>query len=363
MKLKISFLFAAVMLVALSVQAQSVRNPLNMEPANIRLYKGVSPKSLSVLTFYRPDGTPFDRTNFVYGENGRKIAEQNQRWSARDGVWADVSGTGYSYGEKMMAVVPDAAALNSRENPPKTEYYCNDKGKRIYSLGYKWNRDAENWAENAVIKGFWTYDENNRVAEYAKMYYNEITGTWDIPVTRILYSYDEKGKQSEEIIQSWNNDGGSWKNAGKYAYTYSESAEEAVCLSYAAHGGDWVYDGKIVCSYDKDGDIARCEYYDRDADSGISAYCVYAYSEAARAADALTDGDIAVSPNPAVYDFELTVPEELVGKTAILYDFSGRQKKSVRVAGPRLKVDVSDLSKGIYVMKIDSYSKKIIINR
>ncbi|MDR2775156.1 MAG: DUF3836 domain-containing protein [Tannerella sp.] len=361
MRRKISFLFVAMMLVAFGIQAQSVRNPLNMEPASIRLYNGLSsPKEISCLTFYRADGQPFDRTNFVYGEDGRKIAEQNQRWNKQSSVWIDVSKNDYSYEKKVMTVVSDVFVLNFREKPSKTESYYDDKGKRVYSLGYKWKNDAGTWAEDADMKGSWVYDGNGRLAEYVKTGRNKTSGTWDIPVTRIRYIYEEAGNQQEELLQAWNKDNGSWTDMGKYVYTYNKNAGEVVCMSYAASVGGWLYDGKIICVYDGDGDIVRCEYYDRGAGGAMSAYCIYTYLGTGKPKNVSTDV-INAYPNPAVSYFDLTVTEELVGKTALLFDTSGRQKKSVVVNNTRLKVDVSDLSSGIYFLKIASYTDKIYV--
>jgi hypothetical protein len=362
MRRKTGFLSVAMMMALICAQAQSMRNPLNLEPANVRLGKSVSPKKLSDMTFYRPDGVQLDRTRFAYGENGRKISEQNQRWSAENNAWTDVSKDDYSYSENRLSVVSDILASSSRKNPSKTETYYDNEKRKSYSLCYSWNKSTETWTEKPVIKGEWHYDGNGRVAEYVKQYRNKDTGAWDIPLCRILYSYDEKGNQREEIMQSRKN-GESWENVGKYTYSCSENAVETVCRSYVASGDNWLYDGKIICTYDKDGDPARCEYYNSNAGESVSAYCVYTYSDTVEKADSPKDEDITVYPNPAVSGFDLVVPEELVGKTAFLFDLSGKQAKSVHVGNPRMKVDVSDLSKGIYVMKIDSYSKKIVINK
>ncbi|MDR1525584.1 MAG: T9SS type A sorting domain-containing protein [Tannerella sp.] len=361
MRRKIGFLSVAVMTVAICAQAQSVRNPLNLEPANIGLGNGVSSKKLSGMTFYRPDGAPLERARFVYGENGRKISEQNQRWNVKDAVWTDVSGCDYSYGEGVTVAVSTVVASNSREDPSKTETYYDGKGRKSYSLSYRWDKNAEKWADKPAVKGTRIYDENGRVTEYAKMYRNKDTESWDIPMTRILYSYDENDKLSEEIIQSWKNNE-SWKNVGKYAYSHSENAGEVVCTSYVASGDDWAYDGKIVCLYDEDGDMARCEYYDKRTGESVSAYCVYTYSDTRKTeVAAVKEDDVKVYPNPAVSYFDLTVPEELVGRTAFFFDTSGSRKKSVVINNTRMKVDVSDLSTGIYFMKIDTLSKKIFI--
>lgn len=360
MKRKIGFLSVVIMMVAICAQAQSRRNPLNMEPASIRLSKGVSPKKLSDMTFYRPDGVQLDRTHFVYGENGRKISEQNQRWNVKDGVWTDISEYDYSYGENVMIVVSGAIASNSRENLSKTETYYDSKGQKSYLLGYQWNKNTEDRVEKPAVKGIWSYDERSRMTEYAKMYRNKDTELWNVPVTRILYLYNGKGELSEEIMQAWNN-GESWKNVGKYVYSCNESASEVVCASYVASGDDWAYDGKIVCIYDEDGDMVRCEYHDERAGGSMSAYCVYTYLDTKKAESAVMEDDIKVYPNPAVSYFNLTVPEEFVGRTAFIFDASGNRRKSVVINNARMKIDVSDLSTGVYFMKVDSYSKKIFI--
>ncbi|MDR1098285.1 MAG: T9SS type A sorting domain-containing protein [Tannerella sp.] len=358
MKFKISFLFVAMMMVSVCAHAQSARNPLNREPVNIRLNKGVSPKKLSGMTFYRPDGTQFDRTDIAYGENGQKTSERNLRWDAEDGAWVDVSKNDYMYNGNTMLTLSSVFTGNSWSGSSKTEYHYNMTGKADYSFNYGWNKKTDSWSDQPVLKKVWNYNENGQVRESVKWYFNKNTEEWDIPVIRILYSYDEQGNQREEVIQSY---GGSWKDVGKYTYSCNEKQDEVVCLSYVASGDSWIYDGKIVCSYDGDGDMARCEYYDNNANGSMNAYCVYGYAGAEKTESNVKDEDIDVYPNPAVSYFNLTVPEELVGKTAFFFDVSGRQKKSVLIGNASMKVDVSGLSTGVYFMKVDTYTKKIFI--
>ncbi len=358
MKFKISFLFI-VMMISVCAHAQSMRNPLNMEPANIRFNKSVSPKKLSGMTFYRSEGMQFDRTNIVYGENGRKIFELNLRWNAEKNTWMDVSKNDYVYNENSMLTFSSVFAENSWRGLSKTEYYYNKAGKADYLFNYGWNRKTDSWSDKPAVKKAWSYDENGRALESVKWHFNKNTGEWDIPTTRTFYSYDEEGNQREEVIQFYSDE--SWKDAGKYTYSYNEKQNEVVCMSYVVSGDSWIYDGKIVCFYDDDGDMARCEYYDNNADGSMNAYCVYTYADTEKIKNNVKDEDINVYPNPVVNYFDLVVPEELVGKTAFFFDVSGKQKKTVLISNVSMKIDVSGLSTGIYFMKADTYVKKIFV--
>jgi hypothetical protein len=362
MKFKISFLFVAMMMTMVCTYAQSRRNPLNMEPANIRLNKGVSPKKLSGMTFYRPDGTQFDRTTIIYGENGRKISELNQRWDIQNDAWTDVSKSDFMYKANSLLTLSSVFAGNSWKGLSKTEIHYNGVGKTDSSFNYNWNRKAGGWSEKPAVKGVWIYNnENGRATESVKWSLNKNTGEWDIPATRVLYSYDGQGNLHGEVMQSWNYNSEMWKDAGRYIYSYNERQDEVICTSYTASGDDWVYDGKIICSYDEDGDMVRCEYYDNNTDGSMNAYCVYVYVDTDKAKSSIKDEDINVYPNPVVSYFDLVVPEGLVGKTAFFFDVSGKQQKSVLISGTSVKVDVSGLSTGVYFMKVDSYTKKIFI--
>jgi hypothetical protein len=154
MKFRIGFLFVAMMMVSVCAYARSARNPLNMEPANIRFNKGVSPKKLSGMTFYRPDGTQFDRTDIIYGENGRKISELNLRWSVENNAWVDVSKNDYMYNENRMLILSNVFDGNSWRDFSKTEYHYNMVGKADYSLIYDWNKKTDSRSNKPTIKKY-----------------------------------------------------------------------------------------------------------------------------------------------------------------------------------------------------------------
>jgi hypothetical protein len=359
MKLKISFLFVAMMIAVVSVYAQSARNPLNLEPANIRLNKGFSPKKLSGMTLYRPDGTPFDRTVLVYGESGRKTSELNQRWNVENDTWTDVSKSDFMYQKSGMLTLVSVWAGDVWSGSSKMETRYDEAGKIDYSFRYNWNKKSGNWSEKAALKEAWNYDENGRATEVVKWSFNKQAEAWNVPATRVLYSYDEQTYLQEEVIQSWNH--GAWKNAGKYTYSRNERQNEYIAKSYIASGENWIYDGKIICIYDEDGDMTRCEYYDKNTDESLNVYCVYTYINTEKAKSDRKDEDINVYPNPAVTSFDLIVPEELIGETASLFDISGKSQKSFLIDNARMKIDVSGLPTGVYFMKAGDCTKKIFI--
>jgi len=353
--MKICLLVVAVMIGSVYADAQSAHNPLNRKPASLTLQKGISAKKPIDMTYYRADGTPFDKFSLTYDESGRRVEDLARRWN---GAWQDVSKYNYIYEEDKMTVVSSLWRAEKWSVASKTEYYYNSEGKKAYSLYYLWNNANEDWSKPA-IKEEWTYDKNGRMTEYQESHINTETMAWNDCSARIIYSYDNEGNLSEELYKSVNMQNGLWADGGKCIYSANGKGEKTVA-SYNYIANKWLPDGKSVYIYDNEGNIIRSEH-SGSKDEAFSAYCIYTYSDAYFFAEEFTAGDINVYPNPVVSSFELTVPAALVGNTASLFDLSGQPVKSIAVSSETVRVDVSGLSKGVYFLKIADKTKTFVI--
>ena len=79
--------------------------------------------------------------------------------------------------------------------------------------------------------------------------------------------------------------------------------------------------------------------------------------------DLETRGPVKIYPNPGSSLITITLPQELVGHESILwYDLAGRQVKSHTAKGfsDSIQVDISDLGKGTYVVRIGPVFTKFI---
>ena len=360
MNIKVGFLSVVMLAMPVFIGAQTARNPLNHEPARLTLQKGISSWKLSDETFYRADGTPFDKRCFEYDNNGQRMSDVTQSWSKGDEAWLKNTKYDYTYGENKMIKVSSVKNATGWQNASKVEVMNDSRGRQNYSMSYSWDSSTDDWSIAPSLKCEWVYDENGRITEYLKRYMNKETKEFNDFDARILYSYDEEGGVNEELYQAWNQESKSWTNVGRYTYS-KESDSKKVAMSYFFAAGKWQLDGKTIYLYDKDGKLARSEFYGSSADAPLTAYSLFAYSEDVICQKITYMEDISVYPNPVVSSFELTVPESLVGKTASIFDIYGIFVKSAVVNNKKIQVDVSEIHAGIYVLQIGDKTKKIII--
>jgi len=356
MNLKIFILSIATMAISVFVNAQTARNPLNLEPAQVTLQKRISSWKLSEEIFYRADGTPFDKRSYVYDENGRKTEDLTLSWSGTNNTWLQTMQSHYQFETDKKVVINKAG----RQFTSKTDIISDATGKPVYSFSYQWNRLADDWSIHPFRRCEWVYDSNGLVSAYLKQHINKETNEWNEFDARILYTYDETGALTEEIYQSWNANVNQWADAGKYKYA-TVSEQQKIATSYIYASGHWVSDGKTVYLFDEEGKITRCEYFKNDTDKSLNAYSINTYSECVRFPDIVELSSINIYPNPVVSSFELTVPNVFLGMMALLYDVSGKQVMTFPVLSQQTQVDVSRLTSGVYFLKIGNISKTIIL--
>ena len=358
MNFRISLLSVVVLTMSVYASAQTARNPLNHEPSRITLQKGASSLKFTEETFYQADGTCIDKRIFIYDENGRKISITSQLWDKSSASWQNSSKNDFTYGENRSITISSAVSLTGWQNTTKTENVFDAERKQIYSQTYNWDNSIDDWSIAPAQRNEWIYDANGRAAEYLKKRINEKTGECSIIEARILYSYGEKGALAEELYQSWDTESNSWQNGGKYTYS-NNSDKQLTAMSYFYVSGKWFFDGKIIYSYDIDGKLFRSDNYGNDANNTLKAYSLYAYSE--KISPVITESaDITIYPNPVISSFELSVPAELVGKTAGIFDAYGKFVKSVLVNEEKVQVNVSGINGGVYILNIGDKTKKFV---
>lgn len=361
MNLKITLLSVAMWGVSVCAVAQSMRNPLNHEPARVALQRNASAWKLADETFYRADGVQFDKSTIAYDENGRKVADLMQKWNEKEHTWQDASKRDYLYEDGKTTVYTLSATADGWQNVSKVETRLDPKGKPVYSLTYAWNMQNADWSIAPSLRSEWVYDDEDRVVTFLKQHPNKETGEWNVYDTRILYVYDKEGSLSEEVYQSMNVENGLWTNVGKYVYD-KKGEKQCVALSFVSASDTWVSEGKTIYTYDQEGKVTRGDYYGSDAGSTLNAYSVYTYSESVGCPVVPeAEKDVRVYPNPVVSSFELTVPDEFVGKALYLFDLSGKQTKSATVKDTKMQVDVAGLTSGVYLLRVEDVTKKIVI--
>ena len=359
MNIRISLLTVVVLTMSVYAGAQTARNPLNHEPSRITLQKRASSMKIAEETFYRADGVYIDKRLFTYDESGQKTSNTNLIWNENDATWQNSSKNDFVYEENKNITISSVGNLTGWQNTTKTETVYNSERKQIYSLTYSWDKSIDDWSIAPMLKCEWVYDSNGRATEYLKKRFDEKTGDWSVLEAHILYSYEEKDALVEELYQSWDANSNSWQNGGKYTYSKNNETQQTA-MSYYFVSNKWVFDGKIIYSYDADGKLSRSDYYNTDADNTLKAYSLYSYSEK-NCPVIIETTEINISPNPVVSSFELTVPAELVGKTAGIFDVYGKFVKSVVVNNEKVQVNVNGIYGGVYILQIADKTKKFVI--
>jgi uncharacterized protein YkuJ len=359
MKRRLFYLFAFLGLVSFGISAQTSHNPLNSEPANVILHRGISSKKPVNMTYFRADGTVFEKSVYTYDRNGKRSAVEVTTRNTGSGSLRIDSKEEYIYSDKKMSVLKCMWNGNSWDSNSKTDYTYNDNGKKISSINYSWDNEIDTWATNPSVKKVWQYNDKGLEEQNSKYYFDNQSLLPDLPATRISYSYDDKGNQIEELIEIYNSENKAWSAEGKYTYTYNLSGKEVVCNSFIVINGQWFNDLKIVCKYDEDGDLVRGEYYSGANLDNLTVYCEYEYVNKS----SLNDKQIVIGLNhkTELSYFDLTVPDDLVGSTVFIYDTSGKLMQTETVNNTGMRVDVNGLPTGVYFVKAGSVSKKIVV--
>ena len=355
MNVKISLLSFVLMALPVCSEAQTARNPLNLEPARVSLQKRISSWRLADETFYHADGSQFDKRSYVFDEYGRQIADVTLQWNKADNTWQNAMQTEYLYEKDKETTI----AKSNRQSTSKTETISDSEGKPVYSLTCLWNKNTAAWSVHPYQRCEWIYDDNGLVQAFMKQYKNRTSNEWDDYSVRILYAYDRDGVLNEELFQTWNAKTGQWTNRGKYSYSILNEHQKAA-ISYIYASDDWIVDGKTIYFSDEEGKITRCEYFNH-TDETLAAYSLITYSESIEPPTVIESNEINVYPNPVISSFELTAPDEYVGKTMQLFNVSGNPVKSMPIHSQHTQVEVNGLPSGVYLLKIGDVTKRLII--
>jgi len=71
--------------------------------------------------------------------------------------------------------------------------------------------------------------------------------------------------------------------------------------------------------------------------------------------------NFSVYPNPVGLYFYIESKENILIKTVSIFDITGKQVKNISINNIKAKIDVSDLDKGIYLIKFNGATEKIVV--
>lgn len=319
------------------------------------------------------------RTSYTYDEFDYKLVEEFTRLNYGDG-WIDFLRNSYEYdfNGNVLEMLVTTAWSGYWENAAKLSYSYNDDKlsevivqlwengawkndmKEVYNYNgdvttvLYWGWNGNNWfsAElytythsNSTIEliiqymqgGAWQNDEkqiftldfDERVVEIVEQ--DWVNNTW-VNDEQTIYNY-EGGVFTSKLIKDWN--GSAWADECRYVYEHDDkgNAIQGECFSFA--GNNWVY---------ADGDIEIAYGYSEMSNEYYGWHVDVEYVDLTAVGESVTV-NFKVYPVPA--ENELFIQAEGLQKAEI-YSVTGQKL----MESNQNRMDVSALSKGVYLLKV-----------
>lgn len=359
-RLSILLLSCAAMVTNAYAQYQS---PLNETPANVKVCRSTSPKVIKDQTFYKADDTNHQKFSYEYDEKGLLASYTYLIWNKSSNEWDDHQKWVYSYNNDntLLEEISLYNSSNWKNISKKVPTYVD--GKITEELYYAWDPLNKDW-EDVSIKCIYSYDANGFKTGYMQQYKKASEETWNEPNLKVTYTRNSAGNITEELSQLWDSETKTWVNNDQYVFEYDAEKDQMNSFFSKWKDNKWNTESKQKCFYDKDGDLTRVEYYNSLEDSSLDAYCIYTYIPSTSSGETgLTGIDaevISVYPNPATTDINIKVPANFVNKQADIYDTAGQLVKSIDLDTEITRVTISNLSGGIYFVKIANQTIKMV---
>jgi len=364
MKQKISIFLLLCTVIITGVSAQS-RNPLNNIPADVKICSSTSPMYLKENIIYKADGTKHQRSFYEYNEDGLLSSYTDQYWDSSTNQWGIQQKYIYNYNSENVRIEEIFLTYGAQgwKNHTKKNLIRKD-GVLAEELNYLWDSQNEDWMVAANSKTLYTYNEEGHIIEFYDQFYDASSGNWKAPHSKMTYKRNAAGQVTEEVLQYWDNEKQEWANRLKDTFEYDAETHKTNIFVYDWKNDKWEEHSKQILSYDDEGKLTRAEYYTSFDDSSLDAYNIYTYSNSFLSEEtSLTNIEsevITAYPNPAISYINIKIPETFINKSAYLYDTAGKLVKTIYLDNEITRVNISGLTNGIYIVKIENQTIKIV---
>ena len=282
-------------------------------------------------------------TTFTYDESGNLEEMLTQSWDRTSEQWKNNAQTFYSHdGNGNLTERIDqlwSSVTNDWINDSKYSSTYDDSGKKLTWLFQSWLSESEDWGN--VWQWFFSYDEQGNPTQNVKQRWNFDTGEWENEV-QFFISYDDSGNWIQQLQQNWNTDAGKWENTGQSLSSYDEQGNltEEVFQMWNPQTEEW-------------GNVLKSVYYWSEFDaSDISGI------------NNLNELSVKIYPNPVTDNITLERDGSSGLMNVSLLTVTGRLIKTAVLTGQKSSMDLSGLSKGTYILHIETdkgtYSTKIV---
>lgn len=284
------------------------------------------------------------RVDYTYDANGNVTSRKNYN-SVAD--W-EIGGTyTYTYNENNQLIRTGLVMGNDDDEFQYIEYTYRD-GKLYQEKWYGYNF----YSQTLGLEEIYTCSYNNNgqlilktdtlVEDGIRRYSGKCTYTYDANGNMTIYNkYRENGQEVE-----------------RRAYIFTDDLLETTLMPWTPEGDErpwnWLFENKNVYTFE--------EYWALDDDMVLQHICDYNYNYIPMDAVGIEDVapvSVTIYPNPTSHYITISGIDAPAMMTLI--DVTGRTVMS-RMVNVNEKVDLSNLEKGIYVMKLaDNRTAKVVV--
>ena len=201
------------------------------------------------------------------------------------------------------------------------------------------------------------YDDNGNKTEELTQDWNTDSAAW-INNSKTSYEYDDDGNKTEELQQIWYIDSAAWVNNYKYLDKYNDNGDliENIYQRWDVYSTDWVNIDRSTYEYDDNGNktLYTSQYWNGDDWFSYNKTNYY-WSEFEVAGINDFGRNISIYPNPAR---KFITVSGISNAQISLYTIEGKLVKYEKLTNN--KIDLSNLSSGNYILKIESDAGIII---
>ena len=353
-----------------------------------------------------------NRITYQYDAKNNCSSVLTQNWKNND--WENTSKSMYQYDAKnnCSSVLTQSWKNNDWENTSLGEYEYDGNNNQTKSVASRWTSGSWNPSNRILL----IYNANDKLIETTTQLWNnewknisnftriydkngnkleETNYTWKDTnweaINIYTYTYDSNNNILTEILEKYNTYDGMWYKNYRHIYTYDEYNNE---LTYISQGwyGEWRDDILYTWEYDEHSNAASgfvqqwkynvgwTNYYTNsftvlynNMQSNVSAGGMQAHKfeasykkiEKVGIASAVLNNQLRVYPNPTrgqltIENLDMRYPTSDIR----LFDIVGKEifVGQSDIGNRTTLLDISHLSSGLYFLKIDNKTVKLIKN-
>lgn len=306
---------------------------------------------------------------FTYNIDGMLDSRVDQDWNQYANDWINNQKRLWTYNPNGTTEYYINMVWNNDNNEwvneTKILFSYDEYENNIQKLEQGWDGETNSWGD-IYLKWNYTYDLNNNMLESLKQSH-DIQNDEYINETKLTYKYDTFGNQTLFLNQFWDSQTNQWINAYKHTYEYNTFGNQTLSLfqTWSIENNAWNNDYQYLYSYNEQG--LRVLYvrqaWDIETGQWMNTYKYERYwsqIEVINVAE-IDQSLITVYPNPSLGYIKINTSINEAIEISI-FDIHGRNLISKEISASNNQIDLSQLQKGIYFIRVNgNETHKIIL--